>query len=443
MLTAIFQNRFGFVVASFTVAAVMALLAHRAAKRFGGRPYACAALAATLSIEVAVTLFLGTGGSNARNCVINHSVFEPFRTQQGLLNLAMFVPIGYFGYLAFRAVVPVIAGAAGLSLLTEIAQAVVPGVGRGCDTSDFQMNSLGGIAGVVIAWGLVKFPRANLFPPTWRRTTALGSAGTLVVAAVIGGLLITPVHLDSTSLQFATRDEEKAAQDALNRAFGNHYKVKGVQVQEAWENSPGSLLIELQDDMGNATLSWPDARELTASFENSDKITKASFPVQGVTKKPVNKEDAKTIAETYAQRYFPAAIRGSTNFVDPVGPKGELGWMVSWRRKNADGVLMPLRLDVQVNTAGRISQLLTANPEDPKDLPPAVVKKKQAEVTAQRTMDAAMKESKLRTDASSLMAVHRSGNWRAQWLVTFKAPDGIRTETVVYVDAETGEAEIR
>ncbi|MGX1885768.1 hypothetical protein [Streptomyces sp. NPDC055287] len=44
---------------------------------------------------------------------------------------------------------------------------------------------------------------------------------------------------------------------------------------------------------------------------------------------------------------------------------------------------------------------------------------------------------------SSLMAVERSGEWRAQWLVTFEDPTGETFLTVTYVDAATGKAENR
>ncbi len=65
--------------------------------------------------------------------------------------------------------------------------------------------------------------------------------------------------------------------------------------------------------------------------------------------------------------------------------------MVGRRRENADGVLMPLRLDAQINTAGRISQLLTAGAEDPKELPKASVSKATAEATALKSITAEVK----------------------------------------------------
>ncbi|WP_434600115.1 VanZ family protein [Streptomyces sp. A5-4] len=443
MFSAIFQDRFGFLAAATAAALVIAFGAYKVAHRKGQRPYAYAGLAAVLTSEAAVTLFMPGGGYTSRNCVINHNVAEPFSTTQGLLNLAMFLPIGFLGVVALRAVVPVIAGAATLSLLTEIAQTLVPGIGRGCDSSDFLMNSLGGALGALAAWAYLRASKHKVDPRAHMRTTTIACGGVLALAAIAGATWITPQHLDSTSLQLAGSTEKQAAQKAMDNAFGARYTVADVQVQPPWENSPGSLLIELADKKGNASLTWPDARELTVSFENSDKTTSASFPVPGADKKPANADDAYAIAQTYARRYFPAALSKSKHFADPVGDQAELGWMVSWRRKNADGVLMPLRLDVQINTAGRISQLLTANAEDPEGLPKPRISKATAETTALKSITAEVKGIKLKVANSSLMAVEISGEWRPEWSVTFEDPQGETFLTATYVDAVTGKAENR
>jgi hypothetical protein len=41
---------------------------------------------------------------------------------------------------------------------------------------------------------------------------------------------------------------------------------------------------------------------------------------------------------------------------DPVGEKASLGWMTNWRWTHND-VLMPRMLDVQIDKAGRVSQI--------------------------------------------------------------------------------------
>ncbi len=444
MFSAIFQDRIGFLIAAAVAALVIGFAGYKAARHHGTRPYAYAGLAAVLTAETAVTLFMPGGGYSSHNCVINHDIAEPFATTQGLLNLAMFIPIGFLGALALRAVVPVVAGAAALSLVTELAQTLVPGIGRGCDSSDFLMNSVGGALGALAAWAYLRASKHEIKPNAHLRTTVIASGAVLAFAAIAAGTWITPQHLDSTSLQLAGSNEKQAAQKAMNDAFGDRYSVAKVQVQPPWQNSPGSLLIALADEQGNASLTWPDAKELTVTFETTDKTTSASFSVPGADKtKPDNADDAYEIAETYARRYFPAALSGSKHFVDPVGEKAELGWMVSWRRKNADGVLMPLRLDVQINTAGRISQLLTASTEDPKDLPKVSISQQTAEAAALKSIMAEIKGTKLKVADSSLMAVERSGEWRAQWLVTFEDPKGEAFLTVTYVDAATGKAENR
>ncbi|GAA2391413.1 hypothetical protein GCM10010420_14350 [Streptomyces glaucosporus] len=65
----------------------------------------------------------------------------------------MFVPIGLSGMLAVRRPAPVLAGVVPLTAATELAQGVLP-VGRGRDTGDVGMNTVGGPLGPVIG-GLV------------------------------------------------------------------------------------------------------------------------------------------------------------------------------------------------------------------------------------------------------------------------------------------------
>ncbi len=166
----------------------------------------------------------------------------------------MFLPIGFLGVLALRAVVPVVAGAAALSLVTELAQTLVPGIGRGCDTSDFLMNSMGGALGALAAWGCLRVSKHEIKPNAHPRPTAVACGTVLAFTALAAGAWVTPQHVDSTSLQSVGSEEKQAAQKAMSDAFGDRCSVASVQVQPPWRNSPGNLLLALTDERGTASL---------------------------------------------------------------------------------------------------------------------------------------------------------------------------------------------
>ncbi|WP_051819105.1 VanZ family protein [Streptomyces sp. NRRL S-1813] len=444
MFSAIFKNQTGFIVTAALAVLLVAALCFWLAHRAGRRPWSHAALGAAVTAEVALTLFLPSGAAAAeasRVCVINRNYAEPFATQQGLLNLLLFAPIGFFGLMALRTLLPVIAGSILLSLCTELLQTLVPGVSRGCDSSDLQMNALGALAGTAIAWGALRLAKRPAIPPRRHsRATAITSATILVAAGIAAATWITPVAVDATSLQFTGDKEKAAAHRAIRQAFGDRYKISNVQLQTGVDDSPDTLLIALND--GFAELTWPDASQLNVSLESSSKTTSSSYPVPGVTRKPGSEKDALPIARRYAEEHYPRELRGSEPQVYPVGDRAELGWIISWRRRNSDGVLMPMRLDVQVNTTGRVSQLLVRTEEDPHDLPALTVDKKTAQRTALKALQQP-KGHKVRIADSELLAVQRAGRWRAQWLTGFETDDKTAVLEPVYVDANTGKVDPR
>nr|WP_272921678.1 VanZ family protein [Streptomyces sp. SID8354] len=351
-------------MAVLVVAAACFWPTHRA----GRRPWAHAALGASVTAELALTLFLPSGAATAdgtHTCVINRNFAEPFATEQGLLNLLLFLPIGFFGLMALRSLLPVLAGSILLSLATELLQTLLPWVHRGCDSSDLEMNSLGGIAGALLAWALLRLRRRPVMPlERHARATALTSAVLLGVAGVAWALWITPTAVDATSLQLTGNKERQVAQKAIQQAFGDRYAISKVQLRPGVDDAPDNLLIAL--DNGSAELTWPDASQLNVSLESSSQTTSASFAVPGVAHAPAGGKDALPIARRYAEEHYPNELRDAEPQVYPIGERAELGWIVSWRRRKSNGVLMPMRLDVQTNTAGRVSQLLVRSADDPR-----------------------------------------------------------------------------
>ncbi len=68
-----------------------------------------------------------------------------------LANVALFFPLVYFATLATRRPLLTLTAGAALSAAIEAAQAVVPAIGRACDTNDWAMNMTGAVAAVLAA----------------------------------------------------------------------------------------------------------------------------------------------------------------------------------------------------------------------------------------------------------------------------------------------------
>jgi VanZ family protein len=96
---------------------------------------------------------LGSGGHYAV-CTLQFSV--PTLTRVELLaNVALFAPPVFFATLATRRPLLMLATGSGLSAAIEALQALVPAIGRACDTNDWMMNTIGSVIGVLLACGTI------------------------------------------------------------------------------------------------------------------------------------------------------------------------------------------------------------------------------------------------------------------------------------------------
>ena len=68
-------------------------------------------------------------------------------------NIALFVPLAFFATLATRRPLVVALAGSGLSAAIEALQALLPAIGRACDTNDWMMNTIGTVIGVLLAGG--------------------------------------------------------------------------------------------------------------------------------------------------------------------------------------------------------------------------------------------------------------------------------------------------
>lgn len=105
---------------------------------------------AVVGLLGALALTLSPAGGRADVlCTVQFSV--PFQGLDTLANVALMLPLTLFAALRLGRPLPVLAGVAGLSAVIELVQALVPALGRACDTDDWVMNTLGAVLGALLA----------------------------------------------------------------------------------------------------------------------------------------------------------------------------------------------------------------------------------------------------------------------------------------------------
>ncbi|WP_083255069.1 VanZ family protein [Amycolatopsis orientalis] len=82
-------------------------------------------------------------------------------TVELLANVALFLPLAYFATLATRRPLTTLAAGSGLSAVIEALQALVPAIGRACDTNDWLMNTVGAVLGVLLTLGTGRLVRRS------------------------------------------------------------------------------------------------------------------------------------------------------------------------------------------------------------------------------------------------------------------------------------------
>ncbi len=427
MLQAVLHDHLAFLVA-LTLAGVavgVATAFYARAKGASGPWWGLTGASVVLVLGATVFFPTRSGGANGW-CTINKDLWEPLVTEQGVLNAVLFVPLGFFGVLATRRAMPVVAAGVLGSMLIEVGQSLVPSMGGACDSGDVQMNSLGTVLGVACGWAAGRAKGVSLTADA--RRTGVIAAGTGLVTALVFGLFVQAQVVDGTGLRTAAGDERTTAESAIREAFGDRYTISAVQVSPGVDGAPGSLLVTFKEPL-TATLTWPEADYLSVQLEASSEPGQVSFAVGHATK-PRSKPEAERIATAYANAHYPwvseAQHRQTTSM-------GEFGWMTSWRWAK-DGVLMPRALDVQLNTAGRVSQLsVNSGPDILEDLPAVTVSKAQAETKVREEI----KPATAKVGAVTKRAYRVRGEWRAVWLVRV-IPDGGEAESMS-VDAASGE----
>lgn len=136
-------------------------------------------------------------------------------------------------------------------------------------------------------------------------------------------------------------------------------------------------------------------------------------------------EQAVAVATAYARDHTPWALRGVHPTATPVP---HIGWTISWRRR-VHNVLMPMRLDIEIDHAGRIEQLTSRHLPDV-SVPSPTLTAHQAAMDIRRSTPQCGKAV-----PGDLLALRYGGHWIAAWRVAVMCGD---REGVITVDARTG-----
>ncbi|MEU2361786.1 VanZ family protein [Streptomyces noursei] len=431
MLEAVFKGHLAFIIIAVIFSAGLGTAVYLVSRRKTDHPLYLALWCSSVVSTLCLTLWSTGSTQGSGTCVINLKVFEPFTTEQGILNCLLFVPTGFLGVLTTRRTLLGAASGVLMSAVIETTQGALPVIGRACDTSDFVSNSVGSILGAIAAFTLLKAARGNVAP--WRPNTSRMTVVCVSLTAALGVIWVTSIQprtvVATESMTSADSTQRAAITQVVRQAFGDRYTIGEVKFASSGDSGRGTVMAILPG--GYVQVNWPGREDITASLDMSDDGKPSGFPVPGAPAKITSAEQAKETALIYAKAHFPWGVPGSDVQVSAVGENAGLGWLVSWRRYR-DNVLMPMRLDVQIDRAGRVSQLSTREVSDV-DVPEILLDKDKA---ARRAMIAVPGCEK--AEAGELLAVRKGVDWHAVWriLVTCKY-----SSTITHVNAHTGAIE--
>ncbi|MFJ9808958.1 VanZ family protein [Streptomyces sp. NPDC101158] len=434
MLYAVFNGHGMFIVLATLLSATVGFVVFKQSPSEAERRALKGLFAASVTAVVSLTLWsTGSPIQQPRVCVGNRDLIEPFTTDQGLLNAGLFLPIGLLGALATRKIAGTIAFGVVLTFAIETLQGALTFLGLGCDTSDLQMNSLGVAIGALAGWLITTFekPRTSFLHP-WRARSAYTAVSAVAALGLVWGLAIEPQAVDQTlGIGRADSAQEEAVRAAVDNAFDGHYEVSRIDFASGPDGT-GTVMAQLVGG-GSAELRWPDRDTFHAYLDMSSTGEPSGYPLPGSAAAPGNEEQAQALAQAYAARHAAWGLTDAQPKTTKVGEKAELGWMTSWRRFDRNGVLMPMRLDIQIDRVGRVSQLIMTNTPDPQISPPRIPKESaiSALLTANKLDGATIPRSSVTT---ALLAMKSNGTWIPAWRIEVPGKQPVTGS----VDAMTG-----
>lgn len=120
--------------------------------------------AAALSLLAGLALTLSPDGDPRGGPFCTVQASTPFTGLDTLANSVMLLPLALFAGLATRRPWPTLAAVSALSAAIELTQALLPALGRSCDTDDWWLNTVGAVVGAVAAAVILALGRRRTAP---------------------------------------------------------------------------------------------------------------------------------------------------------------------------------------------------------------------------------------------------------------------------------------
>ncbi|MFF7455965.1 VanZ family protein [Kitasatospora sp. NPDC008115] len=376
----------------------------------------------SLAGEVAATLTPTSSGSSGKpTCSIGTGVWETAATPQGLMNIALYVPLAFFATLVLRRPLTVLAACAVLSAVTEVGQTML-GTGRSCDAADLVDNGAGALIGTVAAVVWLWLRRHK--PLFGRRDVlhGLATTGTGLAAVTAAIWLFVPLHHDAAGFNaHAAAEDTETPQRIAAQLFGPGTLLQTTHVATIPEE-PSQSILDATTDRGRFRIEWPAGRLLLSASANSQ-----------IDPGPLTRDQVLKVGTDFATTWFLDLTRALTPTLTSTDTAGG-AYLLTYRRYNADNVLMPMRVDITVSTSGRVMASSARWDTDPQLPHPTVTAD-----TAKRRAAAAVPGS--RADTTFLLAKQIDGQWRPCWAVNLIKPGETQSSgTVEFIDAVTGQS---
>ncbi len=295
----------------------------------------------SLAGELAVTLTPTAAGYSGRpSCTIGPGMWVDATAQQGLMNVALYVPLTFFGVLLSRRPATVLAGCVVLSGVTEVVQTLL-GTGRACDGADFVDNAAGALLGAALAVGWLLVRRRGL--PRARRDLVHGLVLGVVGLAGVGLVVHFGVrtYRDAPGFAAAPSDDIVTAQRVAEGLFGPRTLVTTTTTTA----DPGlpQQIMDVTTDRGDFRIEQPSGRLLAAT---------ATAP-PAADSPALTPEQVVAAGTAFADTWFADRIAGLTPTVTPAGPNGS-SRTLSYRRDGEASGRPPVHVDLTVAADGRI-----------------------------------------------------------------------------------------
>ncbi|MEU6521895.1 VanZ family protein [Streptomyces sp. NPDC046924] len=377
---------------------------------------------ASLTAVLVVTLLPGSAGDPLVpvSCNAGPSVRGMVTTASGRLNILLFVPLCFFGVLLFRRPLAVLTGGIALTGMVELLQALLP-LGRACSHEDLLMNCAGGLLGTTLGTVWLR-ARQGRWPLTRRDGLLNGSLLALTTATLTATFhFAVPVVAGGAGVVAPTAEQEKWGRRAAADLYGPDATTVKVQLREGFADVPARVYVTT--DQGSLTLTWP-AKKLISAFSYNDRDDEGSL----------SPDDVHKAGEAFARGWYAEEVRGSEATLDRLGDGASKGsYMLSYRRYR-DEVLMPMRLDITVSSAGRIMSV-TALPEPDPALDDPELTREDAQQRAEEMVPG------FTAGETFLMAQKTYDQWRPVWVVNLLPEDTQADEedgATVHLDAISG-----